>query len=67
MRPGEQKVHRCFGIKSNLTILAASELHKFGWCLSAGSDLQLWCALHFATVPAAARAPEGLYPDGPDG
>lgn len=63
MRPGEQKVHRYFGIKLNLTILAASEFHKFGLCLSAdpGSDLQLWCTLYLAAVPAASLVPEGLH------
>lgn len=35
IRPGEQKVHKCLGTKLNLTILAACEIPKFGWCLSA--------------------------------
>lgn len=69
MRPGEQKAHKCFGIKSNLALLAASELHKFGWCVSAGPPFR--CAAVVCPAPCRhagrGRAPEGPCGDGPDG
>ena len=69
MRPGEQKFHKYFGIKLNLTLLAASELRKFGWCLSAGPWFRLahvacpvlcCCA---GSIPGSRRA-ELVGPDG---
>ena len=69
MRPGEQKVHRYFGIKLNLSILAASEYHKFGSCLSAGPWLRLAAMVrsvpccHARCNPGSRRASQA----GPDG
>lgn len=69
MRPGEQKIHKCFGIKLNLTLLAASELRPFGWCLPAGPSFGR--AAVACTAPcceqAASLAPEGPWRTGPDG